>query len=126
MALGKPLNPNSDLTRDFNSNYNITLDVSNWDTTTFQAIAPMSGTVFVYGTNDSGALESVRDGDATLATNFTPIQAVNLATGSAVGSFSAAGLYKVTNGAQFLRFQGNPATTPTNIYRIRIFQSKIS
>lgn len=122
MALGRPL----DMTNDFNSVYQITNDMSGWDKTTVQIVGPMSGVIYVYGTNDGNSLQGVRDGDAQLATNFTPIQATNLATGTAVTSISAAGNYKVDVNAQFLRLQGNPAATPTNVYRLFMFNSKIS
>lgn len=122
MALGRPL----DMTNDFNSVYQITNDMSGWDKTTVQIVGPMSGVIYVYGTNDGNSLQGVRDGDAQLATNFTPIQATNLATGTAVTPISAAGNYKVDVNAQFLRLQGNPAATPTNVYRLFMFNSKIS
>ncbi len=121
MAIGKPLNQ----TNQFNLQYNITLDMSGWDETTIQVVSPMSGIIFVYGTNDSGAQQGITDGNARLAINFNPIQVKNLATGSDVTSISAAGDYKLDVNAQFLRLQGNPAATPTNVYKLLLFHSKI-
>lgn len=121
MAIGRPLN----LTNTFNTVYNITQDMSGWDKTTIQVVAPISGVIFVYGSNDANALQGVRDGNASLAINFQPIQATNLATGSAVNSISSAGNYKVDVNAQFLRLQGNPAATPTNVYKILLFNTKV-
>ncbi len=123
MSLGKPL---PDYAAEFNSLYKITLDVSGWDKTTIQLVAPVGNAILVYGSNDSGAAQSVTQGNASLAINFTPIQAVNLATGSAVSSMNAAGLYTVTDNAQFLRLQGNPAAAGTSVYKLLIFNSKIS
>lgn len=114
-----------DGTNAFNLTYNITLDMSGWDKTTVQVVSPMTGVIFVYGSNDANALQGVRDGNASLAINFNPIQATNLATGSATGTISAAGDYKVDINAQFLRLQGNPAATPTNVYKLLLFHSKI-
>jgi len=94
---------------------------------TIQTVAPILGTMYIYGTIDSGASQGNNQGNATLAINYTAIQATNLATGSAVTSITAAGMYTV-NAAnqQFVRLQGNPADTPTNIYRILLWNSKTS
>lgn len=126
MGVGKSITPAQDLTRTFNSVYQINRDVSGWDKMTVQIVAPMLGTaLYIYGTLDSGYNKDVTQGNAALAINYTPIQATNLATGSAVNSITGAGLYTV-NAAnqQFVRIQGNPSGTPTNVYRILISQSK--
>lgn len=123
MGLGKQIF--EDLTTTFNSVYQINRDVSGWDKMTIQTSGAMLGTLYIYGTIDSGASQGVNQGNATLAINYTPIQATNLATGSAVTSITAAGMYTV-NAAnqQFVRIQGNPAGTPTNVYRILLWNSK--
>jgi hypothetical protein len=122
MALGKPL---GDFTKQFNSTYNITLDMSGWDKTTVQTSGAVLGTINIQGSNDGGANAS-NQGDAQLAINFTPIQAKNLATGSMVNAIYGAGLFEIDINAQYLRLQGAPAGTPTNVYRILLFNSKIS
>ena len=126
MGLSKPIL--EDLTTVFNSVYQINRDVSNWDKLTLQIVAPVLGTaIYVYGTLDSGAQQQNSQGNATLAINYTPIQVVNLATGTATNSITAAGMYRATaNDQQFIRIQGNPADTPTNIYRILLWESKVS
>lgn len=111
--------------RDFNSVYNITLDMSGWDRTAVQIVSPITGTLYVYGSNDSGALLGVREGDASLATNFNPIQAVNLATGVATNVISAAGTYKVDINDQYLRLQGSPAGAGSSVYGILFNHSKV-
>jgi hypothetical protein len=119
MALGKPL----DLTTEYKQNiYNIQMDMSGWDKTTIQVVAPVAGPVYVYGSNDANALQGVRDGNAELAINFNAIQATNLATGTAVSSFSAAGNYKVDVNTRFLKISGGGA----DVYRLLAFHSKIS
>lgn len=125
MGLGKQITEN--LTATFNSVYQINRDVSNYDKLTIQVSGAMLGTAYIYGTIDSGASQGVNQGNAALAINYTPIQATNLSTGSAVTSITAAGMYTV-NAAnqQFVRIQGNPAGTPTNVYRILLWESKIS
>lgn len=125
MSLGKQITDN--LTSTFNSVYQINRDVSGWDKLTIQVSGAMLGTAYIYGTIDSGASQGVNQGNAALAINHTPIQATNLATGSAVTSITSAGMYTV-NAAnqQFIRIQGNPAGTPTNVYRILLWQSKTS
>lgn len=121
MAIGKPL---GDYTQEFNSVYNITLDLSGWDKTTFQVVSPLSGAVVVYATNDAGAT-AYSQGNAELAINFQNVQVTNLATGAATGTISSAGLYKYEVNAQFVRLQGTPAGAGTSIYRLNIFNSKI-
>jgi len=112
----------------YNSVYKINMDMSGWDKTTIQVVAPIYGAMYIYGSNDGDQVTGVQMGDASLAINFTPIQATNLATGTAVNSISAAGNYKVDINAQFLRLQGNPTTGATiaNVYKILLFNSKIS
>ena len=123
MGLNRPL---ADLAQTFNSVYNVTLDLSGWDKTTIQVVAPISGAIIVYGTNDSGAVQGVTQGNAELAINFNPVQVTNLATGTATNSISAAGDYKYEVNAQFLRLQGSPAGTPTNVYKLLINNQKVS
>lgn len=120
MAVSKPL----DLTFSFNTVYQITNDMSGWDKTTIQVVGPVSGVIYPYGTNDANALQGVRDGNASLAINFNTVEVTNLATGTAVTSITAAGNYKYEVNAQFLRLQGNPAATPTNVYKLLLFNSK--
>ena len=125
MGLGKQIT--DDLTTRFNSVYQLNRDVSGYDKLTIQVSGAMLGTAYIYGTIDSGASQGNNQGNAALAINYTPIQATNLATGSAVTSITAAGMYTVdASNQQFVRIQGNPAGTPTNIYRILLWESKIS
>ena len=127
MGVGKSIDVAQALTTTFNSVYQINRDVSGWDKMTIQVVAPILGTaIYIYGTIDSGRNNQNTQGNAALAINYTPIQATNLATGSAVNSITAAGLYTV-NAAnqQFVRLQGNPAGTPTNVYRILLWNSKV-
>lgn len=122
MALGKPL---GNFANEFNSLYKITLDVSNWDEVTIQTSGAVLGTVNIMGSNDGGA-DGTSQGDAQLAINFTPIQATNLATGTAVNAIYGAGLFRVDVNAQYLRLQGAPAAAGTNVYRLMLFNSKVS
>jgi len=123
MGLGKPL-PNFAAT--FNSTYNITLDMSGWDKATIQTAGTVLGTINIMGSNDSGANQQTTQGNAELAINFTPLQAKDLATGTMVNAIYGAGLFEVDVNAQFLRLQGAPAGTPTNVYRLLVFNAKNS
>ena len=114
-----------DQSAQFNTTYNITLDLSGWDKSNIQVVAPIGGAIVVYASNDANAVLGVTDGNAELAINFSPVQVVNLATGSAVNSISAAGNYRYTVDAQFLRLQGTPASAGTNVYKLLLFHSKI-
>lgn len=122
MALGRNF---GDFSKTFNSTYSITLDMSGWDKTTIMATGAVLGTVNILGSNDGGATVS-NQGDATLAINFTPLQAKNLATGTMVNAIYGAGLFEVDINAQYLRLQGAPAAAGTSIYRVMMFHSKIS
>lgn len=115
----------SDYSKLFNSVYKVTLDMSGWDRTTVQVVSPVTGSLYVYGSNDGDAVTGVQQGDASLAINFNPIQATNLATGVATNVITTAGDYKVDINAQFLRLQGSPAGTPTNVYKILFNHSKV-
>lgn len=119
------INRQLDGTQRFNTVYNITLDMSGWDKTTLQVKSPITGVLFVYGTNDGGALQGVRDGMPQNATNFTPILATNLSTGTAAATIATAGEYKIPIDAQYLRIQGNPAATPTNVYGLFFNHNKV-
>ncbi len=122
MAIGKPL---GDYATDFNTLYKITLDLSGWDKTDINVVPPMSGAINIYATNDAGALLGVTQGNAQLATNFTPVEVTNLATHATTTSISAAGNYSYTVNAQFLRLQAVPASAGTNVYKLLLFNSKI-
>lgn len=116
MAIGR----NIDVTQDYkNSIYNLNLDMSGWDTCTIQLVAPVAGAISVYGSNDSGAILGVTQGNAELATHFTQIQGVNLATSTAVSSLATAGLLAVPINAQYLKITG------LDVYKMILFNSKI-
>lgn len=126
MGVGKQITPMEDLTTTFNNVYQINRDVSGWDKMTVQVVAPVLGAMYVYGSLDSGYQKETTQGNASLAINFTPIQALRLSDRTRVSSISAAGLYTVDAAEQqFVRLQGNPAGTPTNVYRLLIFNSKV-
>jgi hypothetical protein len=119
MSLGRPLN----LTGEYKQNvYQINLDVSGWDKIGVHLVTPLAAPIYVYGSNDGGALQGVRDGNAELATNFTPIQATSLATGTAANSMATAGGYTVPVNLQYMRFAGGGA----DVYKILVFETKVS
>ena len=127
MSLSKQIT--DDLTTVFNSVYQLNRDVSGWDGLTVQIVTPLLGNgIYIYGSLDSGTQQQNNQGNASLAINYTSIQATNLATGSVVTQpITAAGMYRV-NAAnqQFVRIQGNPSDTPTNVYRILMWETKVS
>lgn len=124
MGLGRPSLDN--LTTPFNTVYHIYRDLSGWEKVTVQVVGPMSGRINILGTNDSGAQQQNTQGNAQLAINYSPIQATDLSTGSAVNAIYGPGLFKIEANAQFLNLQGVPAGSPTNVYRILLFTSKTS
>ena len=84
-----------DLTARFNADNQVTVDVSGWENVSFHFIGP-SGTINITGSNDSGAVTGVTDGNALLAENFDTLQATNLASGTAVTSVTTADIYKIS------------------------------
>ncbi len=114
-----------DLTQKYKQNvYHIELDVSGWDTVTFQLVGSVAGTLAIYGTlNDGmsqGSLYPSRNYAADRARDWSPIQAVNLATGSAVNTITAAGLYAVPVNTTYVRLNGGG-----DVYGLFQFNSKI-
>lgn len=124
MGLGKPITDN--LTQQFNTVYQITRDLSGWDKCTIAVVGPVIGRLNILGSNDSGAQPQNTQGNAQLAINFSPIQATDLSNGTAVNAIYGPGLFRVDVAAQFMRLQGSPAATPTSIYRLLLFNSKIN
>ena len=121
MAINKPL---PDYATEFNSLYKITVDLSGWDKATVQIVTLNAGSLAIQASNDSGANGSTQ-GNATLATNFSSVQAKNLQTGTSVNYIYGAGLYEYDVNAQFLRLQGSPEAAGTNVYKLLIFNQKI-
>lgn len=107
-----------DLTNKYKQNiYNIALDVSGWDTVTFQVLAPVASTLYIYGAIDDnmpqGSLLAANNNyNASNVVNWTGVQAVQLATGTAVSSITTAGLYSVPVNAPYMKIGGGGA----NVY----------
>lgn len=120
MAITRPL---ADYAAEFNSMYKITIDTSGWDKTIVQLVT-LAGGVAIYGTLDSGANASTQ-GSAALATNFVPIQATDLSTGTSVSTLSTGKMYRVVDDGNFLRLQGFPAAAGTSVYKLLIFNQKV-
>lgn len=107
-----------DLTQKYKQNvYSISLNVSGWDTVTFQVIAPVANPLYIYGAIQDnmpqGSLLTPNNNyDPDNVTNWTAVQAVQLATGSSLTSITTAGLYKVPVNMPFLKIGGGGA----NVY----------
>lgn len=116
----------NDLTNQYKQNiYHIELEVSGWDSVNFQVLAPVAAALSIYGSLDDGMPQGVlsQSGNygAQLAQNWSPIQAVNLATGSATGTISSAGIYSVPVKTRYLKLSGGGA----NVYGLIQFNHKI-
>lgn len=112
------------ITQQYKDNiYNIALDVSGWDTVNLQVLAPVAGTMYIYGTlNDGmshGSLYASDNYGADRARDWQAVQAVELATGTATTSITAAGIYSVPVNFPYLKVGGGGA----NVYGL--FQSNI-
>lgn len=97
-----------DVTADFNANNGIKLNLSEWETATFQFVNP-SGTISITASNDGNEITGSTNPSALASINYTTIQATNLAAGTAVTSVSTAGLYKITVATQYIQFGGASA-----------------
>lgn len=97
-----------DVTDSFNTNNGVKLNLSEWETATFQFVTP-TGTISITGSNDGNEITGSTTPSALASINYTAIQATNLATGSAVTSVAAAGLYKITVASQYIQFGGASA-----------------
>lgn len=106
---------NNDLTQKYKQGlYNISLNVSGWDTVAFQVIAPVAGTMYIYGAMDDnmpqGSLLAANNNyDPDNITRWSSVQAVNLATGSAVNTITDAGIYSVPVNFPYLKVCGGGA-----------------
>jgi hypothetical protein len=88
----------------------VTIDIGAFEHLTIQVVNP-TGTINVTGSNDGGAITGSTEGNPTTATNFTAIQVIPLATGTATTSITTAGLYRMTPIAfKYLRISGAGST----------------
>lgn len=110
-----------DYTYNINNQQQVTFDVGEWDRVTIQFVAPIVATAYLYGSLDAGAVQSQTQGNAALATNFTPIQGKNLATGTLSSSITGAGLYEVDTNSKFLRINGSGLS----VYKLLVSNMKI-
>lgn len=100
-----------DITAELNANHTVNLDVSEWQNITIHLSGTPSGSINVLGTNDSGSVQGVSDGNATSAANFTLVQGTNLASGATVTAVAAAGNFKFVVGTKFIQIGGASAAT---------------
>lgn len=112
-----------DLTADFADGSSAVIDASNWDYIIVQLVTP-SGTINFTASNDSGDVQAISDGNSLTSTNFTAVQATNLATGTAVASSAASGLFKFNVVGRYIKVAGNGGSE--TIAKLLVFYSKIS
>jgi hypothetical protein len=96
-----------DVTAEFNANNAAIVDASNWDYVVVQFISP-SGTIAFTATNDSGDVEGVTDGNASLAVNFVTVVATKLSDGTLTAT-GAAGLFRFAVVGRYIKFGGASA-----------------
>lgn len=110
-----------DLTEEFNANNRVRLDLGGWGHATCQIITP-SGTIDFTGTNDGGEETGTLNPSPSSSGNFSSIQAINLATGTAVTSASGSGLYKITISSKYIQLFGIGVT----VAKLLVFVNKPS
>lgn len=109
-----------DWTYNINNQHQVILDVGEYDRVTIQAVAPIVATGYLYGTLDGGDVQGVTQGNAALATNFTPILATNLQTGTTVASITVAGNYELQVNTKYIKLGGGGF----GVYKLMTFQTK--
>lgn len=91
-------------------NLSIPIGIGAWDYGIFQFINTDGEIMFFYGTNDSGAVQGVSDGNYKSATNFISIMGLDLSTRiynvKAIGG-AASYMIKFDGVSQFLKFEGS-------------------
>lgn len=112
-----------DFSQDFADGSKAVIDASNWDWVVVQVVNP-SGTINFLASNDSGAITGVSDGNSISATNFTAAQATNIATGTAVTSTAAAGLFRFAVVGRYIQISGNGGTETVD--KLLVYLTKIS
>lgn len=96
------------------TNYAV-VTVSEWETLTIQATGT-AGTLTIAATNDDGAITGSTNGGPRDATNFTPIQAINLTTGATATAVTDNTLFRITPVSfKFLRIGDGSAATATKL-----------
>ena len=84
------------------------MDVCVWKNITIQLVNPLVSIDFK-GSNDGNEINGVGPGNAYSAINFTAIQAINLATGTAVTTCATAGFYKIEVFCKYIQIGGTGA-----------------
>ncbi len=99
-----------DATDAFNAAGLYVADLSGWDFAVVQLVTP-AGAVTFTESNDAGAVTGVTHGNAVTATNFVSAALLDLSstTGALVASSAAAGNFKYSQGARFLKLSGTTA-----------------
>jgi hypothetical protein len=116
-----------DLTEDFNNSSNgISFEVSNYDYCLIQIINNTGDGIDFKATIDSGAIQSITDGSALLATNFVPVAATNILNGSLVTNTGggANSIYRLDVVGRFVNLFCSGGDT--NVGKLLIMLAKIS
>jgi hypothetical protein len=108
-----------DISIDFNADGIATIDLSSWDWAVVQLVSP-SGTVNFLASNDDGAQTGIQQGNSSLATNFTAVQGVNLATGVGATSANASSLFRFPIVGRFLQLSGGQPASKILVYLQKI------
>jgi hypothetical protein len=97
-----------------NNNQNVRVDISGYDYALLHVVNP-SAQINFNASNDAGALTGVTDGNALMAQNFQPADALNTATQTYVTSTSTNGIFKFSTVGRFLQFVAASGTTVSKL-----------
>ena len=102
-----------DVTKQYQDNSNaIVVDAANWDYLVWHVVVS-SGTMSIFSSNDSGAIEGSTDGNSLTATDFYATAAVSVGSTSlttGVTTFTTSGLYKTQVAGRFVKLSGATVT----------------
>jgi hypothetical protein len=103
-----------DVTKEYIANSNaIVVDAAGWDYLVWH-VKLDSGTMSIFSSNDSGAIEGSLDGNSLTATDFYATAAVSVgstALTTGVTTFTVSGLYKTYVAGRFVKLSGGVVAT---------------
>jgi hypothetical protein len=106
-----------DLTEDFNADADVKIDTGGFDYAVVQIVSP-TGAIAFQTTNDSGAVQSVSDGSAISATNFSSVQGLVLASQTYASSTIASAIVKFEGIGRYLQLSGSGVTATKLLVRL--------
>lgn len=113
-----------DVTDIFNANGEAIVEASNYDYCLIQIINSTGDTIYLKSTIDSGAVQSVTDGNALLSTNYVDVAFTDLSNGSLNTGGLGDGIYRLNVVGRYVKILC-PIGTPA-VSKLLVMLTKIS